>query len=119
MTITEKQLTVNVKLFKRIRAHILQEPLRFYMGYWFSLVNNRWDLKPACGTAACLAGWAVLLSGGSSRSTYNIEERAAKLLGLSPGMSAQLFYRLHWPQPFYRRSGGNERASSEDISWSL
>lgn len=47
---------MNTELGRRILDHITAHRDQFDMGIW-----GRFD--PECGTAACLAGWAMLLSG--------------------------------------------------------
>jgi hypothetical protein len=47
---------VNTELGRRILDHVTAHRSQFDMGIW-----GQWD--PECGTTACLAGWAMLLSG--------------------------------------------------------
>jgi hypothetical protein len=47
---------MNIKLRDRIKAHITEDPQRLRMSEW--IVDEADD----CGTAACIAGWAMLLS---------------------------------------------------------
>jgi hypothetical protein len=46
-----------VKLLRKIEAHMLEEPKRVDMCDWARPSN-----KPSCGTTACIAGWAILMS---------------------------------------------------------
>jgi hypothetical protein len=97
---------LNVPLLREIQKQILREPNGFFMRSWIrrrshdneeffsgDIVAGGSDLQrfPECGTAACIGGWAVLLSGG----TYNenVEPIAKSLLGLS---STWLFQVSTW-----------------------
>lgn len=98
---------MNTRLLRRIQKHILAEPKRFIMGD--VVVHNapgemyREDgiERPfaSCGTMACIAGWALLLSKNSSRDL----DDAARLLGLpQPAdrwlcVGDNLFYEGNWP----------------------
>lgn len=82
----------------RIDAH----PEQWRQGWWFTKLD--------CGTAACFAGWACVLSGDKPRvadadmegefSTVirpdgildNVEDRAEVLLGLDGEQGSSLFY---------------------------
>lgn len=117
---------MNIELLQRVKQHILAEPRRLNMGTWVSTVGktvpafagvygrDEADLPP-CGTVACVAGWAVLLS----RFNGKPEEYAAFMrerntlfpdsltssigqeeLGLSPSQMETLFYVGRWPERF-------------------
>src|SRR5258708_2938544 len=95
-------MPVNVELLKKVRDKIADEPRRLVMDLWGAKVvnltaENRPQFPPACGTVACLAGWAVLcarpeLEEKLSDRTLNsylhfeenrdIENTAADLLGI-------------------------------------
>ena len=55
-------MTINVPLLRKIKRHIQEEPRRLKMRFWGRKVDPLGRGKPPCGTQACLAGWAVLLS---------------------------------------------------------
>ena len=110
---------LNVRLLRRIQKHILEEPRRFQMGAAVIRAGNpkQWKLiaptfahdasktMPPCGTAACIAGWADILSGGSGNG-WTVRERAATKLGVPAGFSwlgHPLFDDNSWPQPFRTR----------------
>ena len=52
-----------------VREAILEQPSRFYMGYWFDATNAialekpLIGSEPQCGTTLCLAGWMSLKLG--------------------------------------------------------
>ena len=93
-----KMPKLNVKLLDRILRHVKKEPRRFNMGQW---VDS--SVTAPCGTAACLAGWAVILGdpkgntkavrakfihlannqNGGTPDTSTIFKRAMKALGLT------------------------------------
>jgi hypothetical protein len=74
---------INVKLLRKVRRHILAEPKRVNMGRFIYR-------KEDCGTVACIAGWAVTLSG--EELPYHISARAEELLGLNWRQASYLFY---------------------------
>lgn len=100
---------LNVRLLRRIQKHILEEPRRFVMedlvrygppGEAFESDNGSEQIFAECGTAACIAGWTLMLSG------YRIErvnylKRASELLSLgSDADEDRLFFADSWPEPF-------------------
>lgn len=104
---------MNVRLLQKVKAHILEEPNRFQMGYWIKkgdpgtevFIDYRVDGRrtrrlPACGTAACLAGWAVQLIDPTI--TSDIELKAERLLGLSRQQSFKLFRVNQWSKHFQK-----------------
>jgi len=123
-----------VKLLRRVKRHILAEPKRLDMNQW---------VKPSrqspCGTAACIAGWTVLLSGpeekiaevSKTRTLYEaneaaiggfgvgIGERARQLLGLTYEQSVRLFHVKAawvngvWPTEFARRYTSTKTTKAE------
>lgn len=46
-----------VNLLRRVKAHIIEEPRRLAMESWVQVSS-----EAPCGTAACIAGWACLLT---------------------------------------------------------
>jgi hypothetical protein len=110
---------LNIKLLRRIQAHITEEPRRFTMGAfeiygepgtknWIRDTCTRactTDISPVvppCGTAACIAGWANAMT-GAKKGQLDDPSRAAKKLGL-PDIddTAYLFGNpeYYWPNPF-------------------
>lgn len=112
---TKTKQKLNVRLLRRIQKHILKEPRRFFMGWFFAIAEGKnWqrnlftdfvhDLSkqiPPCGTAACIAGWANILT-GTTVSESASPERAARELGLETKNEdyVYLFSDKRWPQPF-------------------
>lgn len=100
---------MNVRLLRKIQGHILEEPKRFIMadvidraqpGERVEDYGLEWAM-PKCGTTACIAGWALLLSNSYS---YDMHQ-AAGLLGLEYDASDTLFYVGGWP-PNYQTQWG-------------
>ena len=112
----------NVELLTRVRDLIETEPDKLDMGLWGTIPTDvikfkNGFAKVSCGTTACIAGWAVQLSGdqllvnehdlctgwqedGSTEVEYCvarngrqflIDDRAQKLLGITAYESEVLF----------------------------
>jgi hypothetical protein len=94
---------MNVKLLRKIQAAIKAEPRRFVMNNW---INRRSRVAP-CGTSACIAGHAVLLSfklpwkeAAGLRLKEHPSIEAMRLLKLSYNEATLLFYESAWPYQF-------------------
>jgi hypothetical protein len=95
MKTTKTKRKLNVRLLRRIKKHILEEPRRFWMGWW--VVPNVPGQHPApCGTTACIAGWAAIL-GKRREPNYHNGRRA---LRLNERQANSLFFSHNWPEPF-------------------
>lgn len=94
----QQQLTPR-ELFDEIERVILEEPKRIRMGdYVYHPINLRPEETPACGTVACIAGWAVALGSDlrGEELRHKFTERAAEvLLCLDGSQAVSLFY--HYP----------------------
>lgn len=90
-------MAINTELLERVMQHILDHPEQHDQTSWG-------HKEPHCGTAACFAGWTVILAGERVRfdqeqnmflnhSHRDIPTRAAELLGLPfvPGGGMTLF----------------------------
>lgn len=101
---------MNVKLLRKVKRHILEEPKRLDMNTFVSR-RMSWrpeEERPECGTVACVAGWAVLLDRidkgkGLPRRVDNsfymrVALNAGALLGLSYEESNRLFMFSGWPK---------------------
>jgi hypothetical protein len=96
--------TPNAELAYAVLDHIDAHPEQWRQGWWLTKLD--------CGTAACFAGWACILSGDKpvlddpdedgdeiefslvelvDGSKAHIEERAAQLLGIGPDRAYNLF----------------------------
>lgn len=105
------------RLLRKVAKHILAEPKRFAMSWWYGegtpgqpltqgFFTERHISKlivPECGTVACIAGWAVLLTDGNNgyQSGADIHRRAIELLG--DAAEDALFGTLTWPTRFAER----------------
>jgi hypothetical protein len=92
---------MNVKLLRKIKKHILEQPKRLLMGRW---IVNKGDYATEkvrfakCETAACIAGWACILAGQGK--PQDVSLTAEKLLGLGWRQASRLFQPLEWPDKF-------------------
>lgn len=120
---------MNVKLLRKVQKHILEEPRRIDMGLWGAaqspVLGDDPRYVPACGTAGCIAGWAIILSQPPAARAKLLkhgreieskamerEERIEKTLGRNPARTAKallkitptmcdiLFHEGRWPMPF-------------------
>jgi hypothetical protein len=86
---------MNVKLLRKIKKHILAYPKTFAMSFWQE--PRRVSESRPCGTAACIGGWAKLL-------TKDRKLTAADALGLSH-QGAWLLFNMHrWPSRFQTKA---------------
>jgi hypothetical protein len=90
---------VNIALLEDIKAHILAEPDAFRMDTW------------TCGTAHCIAGWALVLTGNKvvnpdsnpgvqhTKDGRYPSDVACEVLGLirSNDEDGRLFFEYNWP----------------------
>lgn len=103
---------MNKELLLKIKEQILREPKQFVMGTWFTPFpadsdgGDLWDnIKvPNCGTAACIAGWAIALHEGKAPSEVtgaiikaeNYLIKAENYLDIEMEDAEDLFYADHW-----------------------
>ena len=104
---------MNTRLLRRIATAIEKKPKQYNQGaYGSGDPNPRGPLR-ACGTAFCVAGWAVALS---SRAKYlpddswNLSETAREKLDLTVGEADVLFSGGWYPGEFW----GSLGVSNED-----
>lgn len=92
-------MSLNVELLEQVKAHILAEPRRINMDDWQTELDEvDKHLRPACGTIACIAGWACVLGIGTRVRGNDIEWAAEEVLGLDDG--GPLFFVDDWPSEF-------------------
>lgn len=118
---------MNVKLLRRIQEKILAEPRQFNMGSYF--LSNR-DIRnfllpnpeiPNCGTAACIAGWALALA--SNRKPSECEDSKAnmifsiKVLDLDIDSGRRLFHFVCWPEVYQlMRAEGTKKYAEQAVA---
>lgn len=99
--------SMNVELLRKVQKHILEEPLRVDMGNW--RIDGKFRLEslgvkpekiPACGTIACIAGWADLLANGRLDEDL-IFARAIGALAIDDNQADILFHDDEWPADLY------------------
>jgi hypothetical protein len=87
---------MNIKLLRQIQKHILKEPSQYD--------QTTVAVHSACGTAACIGGWAVIL--GTKMNVEEINENyislraAEKLLQLTPLQANRLFADMEQEESF-------------------
>jgi hypothetical protein len=95
---------MNITALLEIKAAILSHPRQFQMDHTYATYLD--DCTPAggCGTAACIAGWAMFLRETDSRMnerenmpSFELLSRAASHLDVPNG---KLFLRGDWPDQF-------------------
>ena len=99
-------MALNKTLLLKIKQAILDEPRGFQMSAFAKAKSQQsvcddygltWEF-PRCGTALCIAGHAVALSGGDPDGRSVLSE-ARELLGIrSHFASYSLFYAHDWPK---------------------
>jgi hypothetical protein len=95
---------MNVKLLRKIKEFILEEPRRFYMWMWAERVPT--DQSP-CGTTQCIAGAAVHISHPRKFAallrrdeTERFGSLARRELHISADQALALFHVDEWPERF-------------------
>lgn len=121
---------LNKPLFRKVIKHILAEPLRLNMAvveihknekpgddgvyyddgqirqfnydYERESVSTREREFAKCDTAACFAGWGMILNGDSPRKRkgMNWDLYGRKAFGLNERRAEILFHVDNWPHPF-------------------
>jgi hypothetical protein len=101
----EQAPKMNIPLLEELERTIPQHALQFIMGDWFEYNP---DLYGNCGTAACIAGWAVTLALTLSKRPRDGQDLggeasaiAMRELGLTSEQARRLFYKQGWPDPFW------------------
>lgn len=89
---------MNTKLLLEVKEAILDEPRKFHMADFFMS-----DTNSPCGTAACIAGHAMMIHQGQPDLKFglelcgNYEGPAALALELNRHQLNRLFYSECWP----------------------
>lgn len=105
---------MNIKLLRRIQKKILAEPRQFQMARLFAETIYRKSGKkspsiPNCGTAACIAGWAVCF--GKRKNPRACENGGAwlgdsvyarEMIELTESQKERLFFSHNWPLKFQK-----------------
>ena len=80
-------------LLSEVKRLIVEEPKRYDQTIFLSRLGDMWlepNDYPACGTIGCVAGWVVAIKCERILPTYQIAEKATKILGLSPEQADEL-----------------------------
>lgn len=112
------KLKPNIGLLRRIQRAILKKPDQFMMSSLFSSYLDNGEDAGGCGTAGCIAGWALHLTSRNKRldktSKTKLDvnrtlEEAGYLIGIKTRtikykeMLHPLFFSHQWPEPFRSR----------------
>jgi hypothetical protein len=104
---------MNLKLLRKVKAHILAEAERLNMKEWVTMRKFRPSVDEfdkdqphygSCNTAACIGGWGFLLTYGPRATRKKIadddldETEMRGLFGLDSEQAVQLFYVDSWPE---------------------
>lgn len=114
------KLKLNVRLLRAIQRQILKEPLQFTMETWFWSYPSGFRYSiPNCGTAACIAGWALAVSKKISphkaklnyykTESAKLPDMAFPLLGVDANQGGRLFYFNRWPAKFKTKHQDNAK----------
>lgn len=94
-----------VRLLRRVKKHILEEPKRLYMRDWAHLKSGAG--APKCGTVGCIAGWAHLLTHKKEIGTSQVDDihegYGMDALNVDSTQAVRLFYVSGWPEKFEQR----------------
>jgi hypothetical protein len=94
---------MNKELLLKVKEQILREPRQFQMDAFFTARDAD---TPNCGTAACIAGWAIAIHLAKQPSRARRElvgdyaTYASEILGHN---ADRLFYLDEWPDHLYER----------------
>lgn len=113
---------MNVRLLRKVANHIAAEPQRLIMGRACRTGREIFDedhsrpglathdvsfsVKPPCNTAACYAGWSLILGANANPEDISddfwvdVKNRAMALLQLEPIQAINLFQLKNWPHQF-------------------
>lgn len=118
-----KPRKLNVKLLRQIIQKIKDEPRRLAMSTWITHRNDGiwrddkrgerlvipdglygkkcpWHDFPPCGTAACIGGWAELITNKKAgKKVFAIE--LLNILGISDSQVRNLFSCDMWPEKYW------------------
>jgi hypothetical protein len=116
----KKKIKPNIRLLRRIQRAILNKSNQFQMSSLFSAYLDNCDRAGGCGTAGCIAGWALHLTSRNQRldktsvsrkGVNTLIREAGNLLGIPTvnqitawsQMKHPLFFAEEWPEPFATR----------------
>ena len=86
---------MNVDRLREIANAIERDPESYRQSEWGSCLRIK--CGHVCGTAGCVAGWAVVMFGGGAHGCFwNIPRRARELLGLTL-REANALFNTSWP----------------------
>lgn len=116
---------MNVENLLKVKALILEEPLRFDMGLWRTTHPEACGIRaPKCGTVACIAGWGATLhfmekdkrlkklsTAAGLFMCSETPEIAAGFFGIDDG--SNLFFESNWPEDLQERLDEETQGTAE------
>jgi hypothetical protein len=99
---------MNIKLLNQIKEAITNEPRQFVMENFFYVDEH----IPNCGTACCIAGWAIAIHNNCNPVTAHsiaakklnyYDAQAEEILNIPIDLGRSLFYIERWPMQFNYR----------------
>ena len=112
-----------VKMLRKVKRHILAEPKRLYMSDWILrdrgngkiyLMSGKERKFAKCGTAACIAGWTVILADREGEG--RVGDTAKEILGLNDSQHDRLFAPSCWPEKFHQGTTGDGKKRTAEIA---
>ena len=109
------------KLLTKIKEAILKSPKLIDMYNWYELRSpknieeSKQEDFPACGMAACIGGWAILMTDPAEYARLKkyadkwgytdggSEKESAEALKIDDEQAERLFYVGNWPRPMNTR----------------
>jgi hypothetical protein len=91
---------MNTKLLRKVAKAMLKHYKNVHMARWV----DHTDTEAPCGTTGCVAGW-IVAEGDLKKlrkldATFNWEDTAAEMLGVSVYRARKLFHVENWPKKF-------------------
>jgi len=101
---------MNTQLFREIQKQIQKTPEKFSMSCFLTdqcCYNPQSIFQDGCGATACIAGWAIVLSGVTKYPEELCFRKATVLLQLSDEQGQRLFFDCYWPTEFLPSTSEN------------
>ncbi len=114
----KSKATNSYELLDDVCRAIEEEPKRFSWGDWVEDADRKDpELRPACNTLACVAGWMTLLTGHVTDRGFHVESLAMRMIPPSiRGVADDLFMGRYGKEPrcvVYERDEANDYVTRE------
>lgn len=97
---------MNKVLLRKVRDKIKKRPMQFNMNWWTQDRSESGEPASHCGTACCIAGWAMAIHNRVNPDLlepYGVPQKAIAALELTDHQASNLFNDSSWPEPFAER----------------